>query len=342
MKSIVVFPILQAKKEKAEKIIDISLNDRLAKLDFWCGNDTLHEEKPDTYQAEFCCFSHVVGLPTHPATGEAMPLTPYQVECFNAIDDEVTRPDGFDQKEWLRKAHKFHILKGRQMGFTEIILRIIQYFCFTRYAGKNVGIIAATNGNLSKKDLRRFYKLFDNIKDTINVGMKNKMVTLTNRCVIEAFPAAEEALTGDTNYAAIFMDESAKWINVDDTPIFNSIMPIVRSNGSDLYLVSTPKSPIKMFYKIYKNPQDFIMLEYNIWRAEGNLYTTEQIQGMIDSEQGDPNQEYLCKFTHGESAVFGKYAEENRGTGWSEWDVDEDDEDDGYVESDEDRDREWS
>ena len=342
LKKIVPYPRLTARKDKGEQVLDYELNDKLSHLQFWCGNNELHIQKPDTYKAEYCCFTHVVGLPTHPATNLPLPLTPYQIECYNAIAKKVAKPDGVDPVDWSRESHMFHILKGRQMGFTEIILRIIQYFCFTRYMGKNVGIIAATNGDLAKKDLRRFYKLFGNIKGTINVGMKNKKIVLTNDCVIEAFPASEEALTGDTNYAAIFMDESAKWKNLDDRPIFNSIMPIVRSNGADLFLVSTPKSPIKMFYKIYRDPQDFIKLEYDIWRSEGNLYIKSQILNMLASSKEDPSQEYLCKFTHGESAIFGKYVEENRGTNWKEWDVDDDDEDDGYVESEEDRDAEWN
>ena len=78
------------------------------------------------------------------------------------------------------------------------------------------------------------------------------------------------------------------------------------------------------------------MLEYDIWRAEGNLYTTDQIKNMLASSKEDPNQEYLIQFTHGESAIFAQYAERNRGTGWSEWSVEEDDEDDGYVEDDDD------
>ena len=321
--------------------VNIDLNERLSKLDFWCGNTTIHTEKPETYSEEYCCFTHVVGLPVHPATHQAMPLTPFQVECINAIIKATTKPQDMDEIEWLRLPHLFHILKGRQMGFTEIILRIIQYFCFNRYAGQNIGIMAATNGKLAEKDLRRFYKLFDNIPSTISIGLKNKKVILTNGCIVEAFAASEESMTGDTKYACLMMDESGKWRLVDDTPVFNSVMPIMRSNGADFFVISTPKGPVKMFYKIHKDPQDFVMLKYDIWRSEGNLYTTEQIKNMLASTKEDPDQEYLCKFTHGESAIFAKYVESNRGTGWKEWDVDEDDEDDGYVESEEDRTKEW-
>ena len=307
---------------------------RIYGLQFWCGNETLHIEKPDTYHEEYCCTTHVVGLPEHPATNEPMPLTPYQVDFVNSVIKAVTNPGTMSQLEWKRLAHMFHVLKGRQMGFTEIVLRLIQHFCFNRYAGKNIGIIAATNGNLARKDLRRFYKLFKNIQHTIMEPLKGSKLVLWDGTTIEAFPASEEALTGDTKYAAILMDESAKWKLVDDTPVFNSVMPIVRSNGADLFLISTPKGPTKTFYKIWKDPQDFVMLRYDIWEAEGNLYTKEQIENMIASSKEDPKQEYLCEFTLTGGSIFGTKAMENTESTVGEWDIGDDDEDDGYVEND--------
>ena len=55
----------------------------------------------------------------------------------------------------MRKPLLIHLHKGRQMGFTDIVLRIILHLSFSRYACSNIGIIADTNGNLAKKDIRR-------------------------------------------------------------------------------------------------------------------------------------------------------------------------------------------
>ena len=338
-KKISIYPRLEYRKEQeAKKKQDTNLGglelcERLGALPFWCGDTTLHLTK-ENYHEDYCCLTHAVGLPEHPGTGQAEPLTPFQVDFFNAVNKAVAQPDGMSVTEWKRLAHKFHLNKGRQMGFTEIVLRVIQYYCFNRYAGYKVGIIAATNGKLAGKDLRRFYRLFAKIPTVLTGTPKSNVIQLVNDTTVEAFPASEEALTGDTNYKCIFMDEAAKWKLVDDTPVFNSVMPIVRSNGSDLFLVSTPKGPLKMFYKIYKDPQDFVMLEYDIWAAEGNMYTKTQIENMIATSKEDPNQEYLCKFTIGQDSIFGLIGDDDRGIGWSEWDVEEDDEDDGYVEDD--------
>ena len=307
---------------------------QIAKMPFWCGNETLHLMDPN-YTKKGCCLTHTVGLPKHPATQLEMPLTPYQIDFVKIVIKAVTNPGKMSKEDWARLHHAFHLLKGRQMGFTEIVLRLIQYFCFNRYAGRNVGIIAATNGELAKKDLRRLYRLFANIKSMLKGPLKGRIIEVINNTVIEAFPASEEALTGDTDYACIFMDESAKWKLVDDTPVFNSVLPIVRMNGADFFLISTPKGPIKMFYKIYKDPQEFVMMEYDIWHAEGTIYTHDQIVHMLKTTKEDPNQEYLCKFTIGEHSILGAVTDEDRDESLTEWgDTGINEEDDGYTEPD--------
>ena len=263
-----------------------------------------------------------------------MPLTPYQVDLAIKV---IEGRKGFgDEIAQMRKALKMHIKKGRQMGFTEIVLRLILHLCFSRYAGANVGIIAATNGSLAKKDLRRLARLFKSIPVVVSQWIKNNTLRLVNDTVIEAFAASEEALTGDTKYKCILMDEAAKWKLVDDTPVFNSILPIVRTNGADLFLVSTTKGPIKMFYKIDTDhdEDDFVFFVYDIYEAEGNLYTKEEIEAMIDSSAEDPDQEYLCKYKTGRDSIFGTVTSEDQ-QGKTEWLLESDDDvekEDGYDE----------
>ncbi len=318
----------------AENLTPKERYDQLAAMPFWCADNFIHETDLN-YKDRGCCLTHTVGLPRHPATQLEMPLTPYQVDFVKQIIKAVTNPGTMSKEDWDRLHHAFHVNKGRQMGFTEIVLRIIQYFCFNRYAGRKIGIIAATNGELAKKDLRRFYRLFANIRSIIKGKFTVRLVELINDTSVEAFPASEEAVTGDTNYACIFMDESAKWKLVDDTPVFNSVLPIIRMNGADLFLVSTPKGPIKMFYKIHKDPQEFVMLEYFIWEAEGTLYTKEQIEIMLATTKEDPNQEYLGKFTIGEHSILGPVTAEDIDDNLTEWgDTGINEEDDHYTEPD--------
>jgi len=110
-------------------------------------------------------------------------------------------------------------------------------------------------------------------------------------------------------------------------------MPIVKSNGSDFFLVSTPKKPQKTFYHIHKEPGDFIKLKYDIWRAEGNLYTKSQIKEFLASKEFDPNQEYLCQFTIGKDSILGVVTDKDREKGFKGFEVDDDD---SFVESEDD------
>lgn len=322
----------QKEKEEDVHIDPKILCDYLGTLPFWCGDTELHKKDPDYQHTCQCCTTHIVGLPRHPATNEEMPLTPFQVDfAMKVIDGRAKFGDAIAQ---MRTPLLIHLNKGRQMGFTEIVLRVILHLSFSRYAGANVGIIAATNGSLAKKDLRRLARLYRSIPGVVEQWIKNNTIRIHNGCVIEAFAASEEALTGDTKYKCIFMDEAAKWKLVDDTPVFNSILPIVRTNGADLLLVSTPKGPVKMFYAIEEEPQDFELHEYNIYHAVGNLYTKEEVEAMIASSKEDPEQEYLCKYKAGKDSIFGTISVDDQ-QGKIEWVVEDDEnlDNDNFVET---------
>lgn len=332
-------------KEQQEEQTDISpleLCEFLGTLPFWCGDDELHKRDPDYQHKARCCTTHIVGLPRHPATNEEMPLTPFQIEFviyilrnkYDLIHNKKLVEEAL--KELLRIYHFYHINKGRQMGFTEIILRLIQFLCFSLYAGSNIGIIAATNGSLARKDLRRLARLFKPISNVVAQWIKSTKegvcLKLVNDTTIWAYAASEEAITGDTQYKCIFMDEAAKWSLQNDTPVFNSIQPIVEASGGDLFLVSTPKGPVKTFYDITQTENDYERLQYDIWRTEGNLYTKEEIERKLANSIGDPEQEYLCKFKVGKDSIFGTVSAEDQ-QGKSEWRIDDDsEEEDNYDE----------
>ena len=312
MKTVNVSQSLESKQDTQS--IDFERIKFLSTLPFWCHDNTLHERMKD-YRKNGCCFTHTVGLPRKPKTGEVLPLTPYQVEFAETV---------INNRAGTTDSRKYHLNKGRQMGFTEIVLRVIQYLCLHAYAGYHVGIIAATNGELARKDLRRFEELFAHVPELVYTPIANRKIVLTTGTEVEAFRASEEAITGDTFYKGILMDEAAKWKNRSDAPLFNSIMPIIDTNGADLFLVSTPKGPVKTFYEIHKEPKDFIKMTYDLWCAAGNLYTPEHVQYMIDNATQDANQEYLCKFTFGSDAVFGEVGPEDRSDDVVEWRVNED------------------
>ena len=277
---------------------------RLGEIPFWCGDERLHLDAPNDYWCRACCTQHVFGLPLHRITGRPSCPAPHQLRF---AEDVITR------RERDPDAPIFHHLnKGRQMGFTEIAVRILAHQAFGAYAGRNVGIMAATNGRLAQKDLRRLYRLFGHVPQVVAAVIRSGSFGLVNGTEFHAFAASEEAITGDTQYGAILMDEAAKWRLIDDKPVFNSVEPIVYSSGADLLLISTPKGPQKMFYRIHKEPRDYVKHLYTLWDAQGSMYTAEQIRHMIATSQADPQQEYLGQFTLGEDSVFGIIDDDER------------------------------
>ena len=291
----------------------------LAGLPFWCHDNALHERLPDTYHEQGCCFNHAVGLPFSPINKRVMPLAPFQVDYCSRLYEARHPPGATRQQAYdaAHTAHKFHLLKGRQMGFTEMTVRYMAWQSYGDFRGTNLAIMAGNNGSLARKNLKRMTKLFTrHHRDEVSSRQGN-VLDLVNGTVTEAFAASEEAMTGDTKYGAVLLDENAKWKLVDDSPVFNSVVPIVETNGSDFYCVSTPKGPQKMHYNIWKDPKDFIKLEYDIWHTEGNLYTRKHIETMIANSTADPNQEFLCKWVVQKDSIFGEITDDMRFDGSS-------------------------
>ncbi len=239
-----------------------------------------------------CCFTHTVGLPHNPASLKPSPLMPYQMDFYKKTITSTKR--------------KFHVNKSRQMGFTEIVLRILQYECFHKYKNYRIMIIAGTREKTTKKIMARMYKLFASIKFTIEEH-SDLIIQLRNGTVIEGLPASSDSIRGDTKIKAIFLDEAAHFNLVDDSVVMDAIMPIVRTNKSDLYLISTPRGRRGFFYNVDEGQPDksFHKLKYPIWTAVGTIYTKQEARDMLKDPTVDGDQEYLCKYTTSRSSIFG-------------------------------------
>ena len=247
----------------------------------------------------FEAFNEKIGLPLDPQTYEPKALTPYQLEFYHAIRES--------------KHHRFHINKARQMGFSELILRIAAYRASCgSYRGKSIKIIAGTRSQATKKLMDRLKDFFKNTNLVNKDESKHDLrLVLQNGATFEGLPANPEAITGDTKIACIIMDEAAKWDLVDDQPVLNSIMPIVKTNRSDLFMFSTPKGPRGFFYEIeqHNDVKEWQFFKYNIWRTEANLYTKEQIEAILADPTIDVEQEFLNGYTTGRNNIFSVFKE---------------------------------
>jgi len=282
------------KLEKGFKHKSIKLN--LEKLGFYCGKKN---SKPD------CCFAHVIGLPEHPATFQPMKLMPYQVDLADVIHKG--------------RHQKFHINKARQIGVTEIILRIIQYLCFNRYSGGKIMIIAGTREKTTKKIMSRFKQLFRNIEDVIEDNSNDLYLKLTNGTEIEGLPSNSDAIRGDTKIKCILVDEAAHFKLIDDSVIMDAIRPIVKSNKADLFLVSTPNGQRGFFYEINNEENDYYKIQLPYTEALGWIYSEEEMAEELSSTDVDADQEYRCQFTTSKSSVWGIVEEADEDKDLEEW-----------------------
>jgi len=283
--------ITKQKLLRQEKIdyIPITLKE-LRLLPFYCNK----------LQAKnVCCLTHIAGLPKHPYTLQSMPLMPYQVRFKKIIDNT--------------KRHKFHINKARQMGFSELVLRIFQERGFKKWQKKQNIYVTGTREKLAKKIMARFKELYRRIPDVVENNGDNLYLELKDGTKFEGLPANPEAITGDTKIGGIAMDEAPKWNLVDDMPVMNAYMPIVNTNKSDLFLFGTPKGPKGFFYDIEMGENDFLKLKYNIWETENYLYSTEEIEIMLKDTTLDVEQEFLNQYTSGRDSIFGTVLEEEIG-----------------------------
>ena len=177
----------------------------------WVHQHLSPKEKKMQVRTFYRIKGNKVGLPLHPATLQPMMYMPHQLDLIKqSLSD---------------KQVKFHINKSRQIGLTEIVLRIIQYHSFHKYKGGKILIIAGTREKTTKTVMLRLKSLFNEIRSTV-VNDKNDLhITLKNGTEIEGKPSNSEAIRGETKIKAVVIDESAHFAIVDDSVVLDAVEP---------------------------------------------------------------------------------------------------------------------
>jgi late competence protein required for DNA uptake (superfamily II DNA/RNA helicase) len=213
--------------------------------------------------------------------------------------------DDLVKQSLVKRQLKFHVNKSRQIGLTEICLRIIQYQCFHKYEGGRVMIIAGTREKTTKKVMGRLRQMFKPIDHTLEGKTSDLLIKLKNGTEIEGLPSNSEAIRGDTKIKAILIDEAAHFGIVDDSVVLDAVQPIVMTNKSDLFLVSTPRSQRGFFYDIAISENDFKKLQYDFTNAIGWIYSKEEMDKELQRTDIDVDQEYRCQYTSARNSIFG-------------------------------------
>lgn len=241
--------------------------------------------------SDFVKFNELIGLPRNPSTAQLMPMMPYQQEFVKLIPKDRNK--------------LFHINKSRQIGVTELVLRVIAYHSFFKYRGGKILIIAGTRIGTAAKLMSRLKQLFWNIPWAVADGHSKLVLRLVNGTEIEALPSNSDSIRGYTQVRAIFVDEAAHFDITDDSVVMDAIEPIVFTNKSDLFLVSTPNGRRGFFYDISNSQNEYHKIQWDYTVAIGWIYAKEEMQKELGRTDIDVSQEYCCQFTSATDSVFG-------------------------------------
>ena len=278
-----IYPTFQTEHDAVEA--DVS--EEITKLKFFCDQNVRKNN---------CCFSHVIGLPQHPATNQQMKFMPHQTDLV--------------KQSMVKHQIKFHINKSRQIGLTEIVLRIVQYHCFHKYKGGKILIIAGTREKTTKTVMNRLKILFNEIHSTVKDDRHDLHIVLKNGTEIEGKPSNSEAIRGETKIRAVVVDEAAHFGLVDDSVVLDALEPILHTNRSDVFLVSTPRGQRGFFYELSKEDNDYKKLHYDYTNAIGWIYTAEEMNEELKRTDIDVDQEFRCQYTSARSSIFGVITDE--------------------------------
>jgi len=244
-------------------------------------------------------FNEIIGLPIHPHRNIPLKLTPAQMSIYDSM-----RPG----------PNLITVNKGRQIGITEAVLRILLYLAITKHPGKLFPLVMGTNSTSGMRNWERLYAMIKKIPNYVD-EIKQGYIKLTNGAEIQAFPANVNAVRGWSKLGGILLDESAFWGLVDDLPVLNTILPIAKTNQADLFSISTPNGT-NNFHYLLSHSEDPLWTRHTIDfdRGAEGLYTKQEKQYVLsgaEHEGENVEQEYYCKFITDRDSFFGVVGPEN-------------------------------
>ena len=286
--------------------------EKLGNLPFWCGDKKSHLTDTN-YSEKKCCFNHTIGLPRHAGNGLEGPIADWQDDCITQILEQLK-----DKDNWT----PIQILKARQLGASEILNRLCCWLglggCDGFATNTIIPIITGTTTDLAENNLRRIGNLLLNSGNGSCIRKQViPFIELENGSRLKVFSSQEESVTGYEKIKVAFFDEAAKTRHaVSDQAWFNSLIPTLRNSKALFIIASTFKGvqPQKFFYTNYFDKQsEFLKMKYDIYSAEGDLYTTVEIKKMLSQRGIDVEQEYLCKASTSSNSVFAGITDSDRG-----------------------------
>jgi len=200
----------------------------------------------------YCCFNHLVGLPT----------IKYEDEYGTIVGESQPVPLWPYEKEMIERYENTHYYaqnKCRGAGATEILtVRHMAYkYITTAIKDRKCLIITGTNQYAAKKIMYRIKNLCDKISFVYKSIPKSETPTEINfrNGMIIAIPANPDDIRSYENVGDVILEESAFWKLNDDTPVLLAAEPHVVKSSAHIGVLSTPNGRRGFFWTKIFNPE---------------------------------------------------------------------------------------
>ena len=133
-----------------------TLFDRLNNKPFWIWDAEEHK-KEDAKTNGYCCFNHIIGLPTKERIEK--PIFDYQKILYDAL----LIPDIVNSQRHEFKHKHLWVKKATGLGVTEFFLRFMAWHCLKddTYRNSQMCIVTGPNQDIAIKLIKRMKGLFE-------------------------------------------------------------------------------------------------------------------------------------------------------------------------------------
>jgi hypothetical protein len=268
------------------------LFERLKGKPFWIWDKQQHKQE-DIRTDGYCCFNHIIGLPTKEGVEKAM--FDYEKVLYDSIlINDTTNHNNFKHKHlWVKKA--------TGLGVTEFFLRLMAWLCLRNddYKNSQMCIVTGPNIDIAIKLIKRMKTLFE---PKLHVIFDSKETVLElNGCSIEAYPSNHiDAYRALDDPKFILIDEGDFFRKGEQEDVRHVSERYIAKSDPYIVMVSTPNAPDGLFERIEKEAEEtciykglFMDYTYGI----GKIYTQEEIEKAKQSPsfEREYNLKYLGK-----------------------------------------------
>ena len=252
-------------KKRIEKIEDIVFqnqekqqgSNKYVPALFYCGwlseqTEELIKIKKDVESCyPYCCFNHLVGLPTIKYEDDNNVIVESQ-----PISLWVYEKDVIDKYEATKF---FAINKCRGAGISEILtIRYMLYkYTTTRIFNRKCLVVGGIRLAESLEYLARMKELADKIPFVYRILPKSESPSalVFKFGVILACPSNPNVVRSYQNIGDVLLEESAFWNLIDDEPVLKAAEPHVAKSSAHIGVISTPNGQRGFFWTKIFNPQ---------------------------------------------------------------------------------------